>query len=112
MLRGEEEEVVPHPRMDEGIEALQGFGVGEDDAGYGLLVDGAIGTENVVAEEGADLLQEVRVAVIGSRHLVGHKTGDTEFKELVKYGGFAAPDAAGEGYEQGSACRVHGGVSF
>ena len=100
MLRCKADEVVPHARVDQGVEPLQHGGVGEDDGGDGLFVDGAVGTEDPVAKKVAYLRQERRVGIIGSRHLIGHKTGDAQLGELVEDGGFSAPYPSGEGYKQ------------
>ena len=101
MLRRKTDEVFPHARMYQGVEALQHGGVGEDDAGDGLFVDGAVGTEHPVAKKVTDLHEEIRLVVIGTRHFVGHKTGDAQFAELVEDSGLSAPYSSGESNKQG-----------
>ena len=99
MQRREADEVVPHARMDQGVEPLQHGWVGEDDGGDGLLVDGAVGTEDPVAEEVTYLRQEVGVGIVGSRHLIGHKTGDAQFAKFIEDCGLSTSYTASEGYK-------------
>ena len=100
MLRRKADEVVPHARVDQGVEPLQHGGVGEDNGGDGLLVNGAIGMEDPVAKEVAYLRQESGVGIIGSRHFVGHKTRDAKFAEFIEDRGLSTSYTASEGYKQ------------
>ena len=100
MLRCKADEVVPHVRVDQGVEPLQHGGVGEDDGGNGLLVNGAVGTEDPVAKEVADLRQKSGVGIVGSRNFVGHKTRDAQFAEFIEDSGLSAPYTASEGNKQ------------
>ena len=104
VLLGKLEEVVPDTGMDKLVEALEGLGVGKDDAGDGGLVGGAVGLDDGGSEEGAYLVEEGGVAVVGTGHLVGYEAGDSQCAELLQDCGFAAADAAGKSHIAGPDC--------